>query len=160
MPDPSTFTDVALRRPARLWMTGSLALIMASVGSGRLPPAEERGSPALRLSRHSPYGVTETVQRIEAAAREHGQAVLFRLDGAQPVIVFASSLGGTPAAMSESGMPPQMLLRLHVRAGADGGAEVEMPAWPSALAHAQTELPARVLAEVEALPDLLDRALA
>jgi hypothetical protein len=159
MPIRQTFTDVALRRPARLWMTGSLALIIASVGSGRLQFGEDRGAGAPRLSRHSPYGVTETVRRIEAAARERGQTVLFRRDGAQPVIVFASSLGGTPAAMTESGAPPEMLLRLHVRAAADGGAEVELPAWPKALAHAQAELPALALAEVQALPDLLERAL-
>jgi len=146
-----------MKNPLRVWRTGALAVVMAALGqagsaAGR-SGAEDRHS--VRL--HSPYGVAETVLRIEASAREHGMAVFARFEqgaraapaasgAATQVIVLESSQGGTPVMMGDT--PPRMEVPLSVlvrRAGA-GGTEVLIgtrPDWeaiPLALASDLAEL--------------------
>jgi hypothetical protein len=147
-----------LRRPARLWMTGSLAVVMVALTPSRFASGEERPRSA-KVARPSPYGIDETVQRIEATARGDGLSVLMRLDGARPVIVLASSVGGTPVVLDEADARPDMPLAVQVRAGADGGCEVLIAASADAADTDWTDLPASVADDLARLPGMLDRAL-
>ena len=153
-PPASTFR----RRPARLWMTGSLAVVMMALMPGRFALGEERPRSA-KVSRPSPYGVEETVQRIEATARSDGLSVLVRLEGARPVIVLASSVGGTPVVLDENDARPEMPLAVQVRPAAAGGSEVWIAASAEAVDSDWTELPAGVAEDLARLPGMLERAL-
>jgi hypothetical protein len=100
------------------------------------------------------------VQRIEASARDRGMSVLALLPGARPVLVLASSLGGTPVVMERADSRPAVPLSVMIRAGSDGGAEVLIAAAPAraALSH-WADLPDAVADDLAALPALVDRAL-
>jgi uncharacterized protein (DUF302 family) len=150
---------VERRRPFRLWMTGSLAVVMAAVIPMRELADAER-SQLMRVLRHSRYGVGETVQRIEAAARDGGLSVLAMMPGARSVLVLASSVGGTPVVMDEADSSPAMPLSVMVRERADGGADVLVAAAARAEAVRHwPDLPASVVHDLRALPALVDRAL-
>lgn len=144
------------RKPFRLWMTGSLAVVMASLCTGRGVLDDERLAATMRVLRHSPFGVTETVLRIEQAARQRGQEVLARVGSHGPVIVLASAVGGTPVVMASADSPPDIPLSVQVRRCADGGADVLVARM---LGDRLVELPDTVAAELAALPGLLERAL-
>jgi hypothetical protein len=144
--------------PFRLWMTGSLAVVMVALMPGRIAASEERlRSP--KVSRHSPYSVEETLQRIEAAARGDGMSVLMRLDDARHVIVLASSVGGTPVRMQAAGAAPDMPLAVQVCQHPGGGAEVLIAACAEDRDSDWTELPRAVVDDLARLPGMLDRAL-
>lgn len=152
--------DLRTRKPLRFWLTGSIAVVMASLCTGRGVLDDERVTASMRVVRHSPYGVGETLQRIEAAARQRGQAVIVRLDGAGSVLVLASSLGGTPVVMTAAAAPPDVPpLSVQVRGSADGGADVLVARVDDAAGEAWAGLPPLVAAELAALPALLERAL-
>ena len=145
-------------RPARLWMTGSLAVVMLAFAPARVAAAEDRSRPS-KVMRSSPYGVEETVHRIEAAAQRDGLTVLVRLEGARPVIVLASAVGGTPVVLDEHADRPGIPLAVQVRATA-AGSEVLID---DSAEHADsdwTQLPEGAADDVARLPGLLDRALA
>ena len=139
-------------------MTGSLAVVMMALMPGRFATGEERPRSA-KVSRPSPYGVDETVQRIEATALSDGLSVLVRLDGARPVIVLASSVGGTPVVLDENDARPDMPLAVQVRAVAAGGSEVWIAASAEAADSDWTELPAGVAEDLARLPGMVERAL-
>jgi uncharacterized protein (DUF302 family) len=141
-------------------MTGSVAVVMVALMPGRFAVGEERARPAAKVSRLSPYSVEETVQRIEATARDDGLSVLLRLDGARPVIVLASSVGGTPVVLDERDARPDMPLAVQVREAAEGGSEVLTAASADAADSDWTELPAGVAEDMARFPRMLDRALA
>jgi len=143
-------------KPFRLWMTGSLAVVMASLCTGRGVLDDERLAGSMRVVHHSPFGVNETVLRIEQAARQRGQAVLARVGGSGPVIVLASSVGGTPVMMLSHDSLPDVPLSVQVLRTSDGGADVLVA---QVLDAGWDELPASVAADLAALPDLLARAL-
>ena len=70
--------------PFRLWMTGSLAVVMASLCTGRGVLDDERLAGSMRVLRHSPFSVNETVQRIEdGRARSVATTVLARVGGSR-----------------------------------------------------------------------------
>lgn len=144
------------RKPFRLWMTGSLAVVMASLCSGRGVLDDERLASTMRVVRHSPYSVNETVLRIEQAARQRGQEVLAKIGSSELVLVLASSVGGTPVLMDTPDAVPDVPLSVQVRSNADGGADVLVARYGDAGLAA---LPDTVAAELLALPGLLDRAL-
>ncbi len=144
------------RIPFRLWMTGSLAVVMASLCTGRGVLDVERLAGSMRVLRHSPYGVNETVQRIEEAARERGHEVLARVGQQGQVIVLASSMGGTPVLMASADSPPDVPLSVQVVRSADGGADVLVT---QSLDSGWDGMPESVADELAHLPDLLDRAL-
>lgn len=152
-------TDLRPRKPFRLWMSGSLAVVMAALCTGRGVLDDERLSLSMRVLRHSPYGVGETVDRIEAAARQRGQAVIARVDGAGSVIVLASTIGGTPVVIARPGASPDVPLSVQVRSTADGGADVLVARVTDAAGFGWDELPAAVADELAALPALLECAL-
>jgi uncharacterized protein (DUF302 family) len=152
--------EATSRKPFRLWMTGSLAVVMASLCTGRGVLDDERLNTSMRVLRHSPFGVTETVERIEAAARLRGQAVIARVDGAGSVIVLASSVGGTPVLMSRADALPDIPLSVQVRRTVGGGADVLVAVSGDAPALAWADLPATVAEDLAALPSLLESALA
>ena len=146
------------RRPFRLWMTGSFAVVMAALIPLREAGSDERSSPwrTLRHSlRHSRFDVLETVRRIEAAALGQGLSVLARVGGDRPVIVLASSMGGTPVVMQEADSQPDVPLSVRVRAGTEGGADVliatDWQAWAG--------LPAAAADDLASLPALVELAL-
>jgi hypothetical protein len=141
-----------IRRPFRLWMSGSIAVVMAAVVPFRDVSVSERNH-LMRLLRHSHFGVNETVRRLEASARDQGLPLLALLRGERPVLVLASSVGGTPVVMQDADSPPAMPLSLMVREGRAGGADVLVTAsdW--------LDLPAPVADELASLPKLVDRAL-
>jgi hypothetical protein len=145
--------------PFRLWMTGSVAVVMAALVYTRIPESEERQAGVQRVLRHSAFGVGETIHRIELAARGRGMSVLARLDGAQPVLVLASSAGGTPVVMNWPDSPPDIPFAVHVRAGENGHAEVFVAANADTGEPAWQDLPAEVASDMAALADLLDGAL-
>lgn len=144
------------RKPFRLWMTGSLAVVMASLCTGRGVLDDERLASNMRVVRHSPFSVTETVLRIEAAARQRGQDVLAKIGSNELVLVLASSVGGTPVVMVSADSLPDVPLSVQVRRCADGGADVLV----ARLADGGlADLPDTVAAELAALPGMLERAL-
>lgn len=145
--------------PFRLWMTGSLAVVMVALMPGRIGAAEERLR-STKVSRHSPYSVEETMQRIEDAARGDGMSVLVRLDDARHVIVLASSVGGTPVLMQSAGGAADMPLAVQVCRHPGGGAEVLIAACAEDSDSDWTDLPRAVAHDLARLPGLLDRALA
>jgi hypothetical protein len=146
-----------LRTPFRLWMTGSLAVVMASLCTGRGVLDAERLASSMRVLRHSPFGVNETLRRIEAAAEARGLQVLARVGQQGPVIVLASAVGGTPVLMESADSAPDVPLSVQVVRSADGGADVLVP---QSLDSGWDGLPDMVADELAELPALLDRALA
>jgi hypothetical protein len=141
-----------IRRPFRLWMTGSIAVMMAAVMPIRDVSQAERNH-LMRLLRHSQFGVNETVRRLEASARDQGLPLLALLRGERPVLVLASSVGGTLVVMQDADSAPAMPLSLMVREAHTGGADVLIAAsdW--------LDLPPAVADELASLPRLVDRAL-
>jgi hypothetical protein len=148
------------RRPFRLWMTGSLAVVMAAMLPLRVASETERNQ-ALRVLRHSRFGVTETLQRIEVTARDRGLSVLAMVPGTPSALVLAASIGGTLVVMSEADSRPAMPMSMMVREAADGGADVLVMAVPDAQpSHDWSDLPTSVVDELQALPEVVARALA
>lgn len=145
-----------LRTPFRLWMTGSLAVVMAALCTGRGVLDAERLSTSMRVFRHSPFGVKETLRRIEAAAEARGFQVLARVGLQGPVIVLASTAGGTPVLMQSADSLPDVPLSVQVVRNDDGGADVLIP---QSLDSGWDGLPELVADELAELPELLDRAL-
>lgn len=158
-PDRRRLSRPQVRRPFRLWMTGSIAVVMAALLPARAA-AESEQNETHRVLRHSRYGVTETVQRIEAAARSQGLSVLARLAASQhPVIVFESSVGGTLVVMDESNARVEIPFSLQVREGADGGADVLLATLADSAPGQWEDVPERVVADLALLPGLVDRAV-
>ena len=150
---------VDMHRPFRLWMTGSLAVVTAAMIPLR-DAAEPERSHALRVLRHSRFTVGETLQRIEFAARDHGLSVLAMLPGAPPTLVLAASIGGTLVVMDEADSRPAMPLSLVVREASDGGADVLVAdGWRDDEASDWSELPPSVVADLQALPNVVERAV-
>lgn len=148
-----------VRRPFRLWMTGSLAVVIAAIMPLRDAAETERKS-AMRVLRHSRFGVTETVQRIESAVRDRGLSVLALMPGERPVLVLASSIGGTLAVMDEADSRPAMPMSVMVRERSGGGSDVLIAAAPATgTAHGWQDLPAAVVDDLRELPALVERAL-
>lgn len=145
------------RRPFRLWMTGSLAVVMAALCTGRGVADQSRLAQSMRLLRISPFSVAETVARIEEAAWQRGQSVIARVDDTRPVLVLGSSLGGTPVVMADEQAPPAVPLSVQVKPAGRGASEVLVPR--AAGDDWQLLLPAPVAAEIAALPEWLDHAL-
>lgn len=146
------------RLPYRLWMTGSLAVVMAALVPMQATARSPR-SGSMRLLCRSPFGVGETLQRIETAAEGQGLRVLARLGGAAPAIVLASSVGGTPVLMEEVDSRPVMPLGLLLRDDGSGGAAVFGGAGAPLDRRAWRELPEAVIRDVAALAQVLQRAL-
>ncbi|MEO6030846.1 MAG: hypothetical protein ABIP61_02910 [Burkholderiaceae bacterium] len=140
-------------------MTGSLAVVMAA-----MIPLQDMSDidRTMRVLRHSPFSVSETVQRIGVAAHDQGLGVLAMVAGVQPVLVLASSVGGTLVVMDEADSQPAVPLSLMVRAVRWGGADVwigSTPATASGNPGVWDDLPTAVAGDLEALPGLVDRAL-
>jgi uncharacterized protein (DUF302 family) len=154
----STGSAPDTQRPFRLWMTGSLAVVMAALLPLRDVSENERNG-TLRLLRHSRFDVNETVLRIENSARQHGLSVLARMEGSRPVIVLASSVGGTLIVMDHANSGLDVPLSVIVRAGAGGGADVLVASGAPASAELWCELPQAVADDLAALPAVVERAL-
>ena len=148
----------APRRPYRLWMSGSVAVVMAAL----LPVRNAAASPIDGFGgsvRHSRYSVIETVKRIEETALLHGLTVLARTGGDRPVIVLASSAGGTLVVMNEGNPQPDVPLSVQVRESQGGGADVWISASPLQSGDEWRDLPAALARDLVSLPALVDSAL-
>ena len=150
---------LVFKRPFRLWMTGSLAVVMAALIPMREINLNERNS-TLRLLRHSRFDVSETLSRIEAAARSQGLSVLARIAGARPVIVLASAVGGTLVVMDEANSQPAVPLSVVVHAVEGGGADVLVSRALRVETTDWYDLPAAVARDLAALPSWVAQALA
>lgn len=139
-------------------MTGSLAVVMAALIPMRDVSDSDR-SHSMRVLRHSRFDVNETVQRIEQSARLQGLSVLVRMGGSRPVIVLASSVGGTLVVMDGATSVLDVPLSVMVLAGDQGGADVLIASASSARPERWLELPQAVADDLAALPGLVDRAL-
>ena len=146
------------RRPFRLWMTGSLAVVMAAVIPMRDVSDGDRNS-VMRLLRHSRFGVNETVHRIELAARNHGLPVLALVPGARSVLVLGSSIGGTLVVMDDADSRPSVPLSLMIRQGRGGTEILLASASTSETTREWQDLPAAVVSDIQGLPGLVDQAL-
>lgn len=145
--------------PVRFWRTGAVAVVMAALGQAGYATARGAADERQLVRRQSPYGIADTVLRIEGSARERGMAVFARSlrGGAARIIVLASAQGGTPVLM-HADEPERLELPLSVvvRLGADGSAEVlsaaadHWQAMPHALALDLAELSAAVGAALAA----------
>jgi len=153
-----------MMNPLRYWRTGAIAVVMAALGQASGAAGRGAADERLLVRRQSPYGVTDTVLRIEGSARQHGMAVFARFEQrAHPiatarggagahVIVLESSQGGTPVLMGATWEQIELPLSLIVRLADDGRAEVlvgggsNWVAMPQALAHDLAQLTA-VLSE-------------
>jgi hypothetical protein len=147
---------------ARRWMTGSLAVVMASV-AGVGHAASDRRTGVVRLS---PYDIRETVQRLERTARGHGLPVLARVDrrGSSQAgcsLVFGSAEGGTPVRQVSAAEAPDVALAVHVEATPDGRALVHLPVGVGpGEGGGAVDWPDTVVDELAGLPSLVDEALA
>ena len=156
--DPSALISLESRRPFRFWMTGSLAVVMAAMVPLRdVDAAERKGLPLLR---HSRFDVSETVRRLEVAARGHGLSVLARIGGARPVIVLACVAGGTLVVMENADSPPTVPMSLLVHAVASGGADVLLTSRLSGRPGDWQGVPTSVAEDLAALPGWVAQALA
>ncbi len=142
-----------LRKPHRLWMTESFAVLMAALG----PVAN--GGATQKTVRQSPYSVGETILRIEAEALNQGLSVLAELNGSQPVIVLGSSIGGTPVVMDRADSRPAIPLSVGVREAKDGGVEVLLADSSQDADSDWADLPPEVTDDLAALRGWVDRAL-
>ena len=146
-----------MKHPMRVWRTGALAVVMAALGQAGSAAGRSGAEERQLVRRHSPYGVAETVLRIEASARQHGMAVFARFEQgartvsvkpgvATQVIVLESSQGGTPVLMGDAPARMEVPLCVLVRRAGEGGTEVLIgvrPDWdamPQALVSDLAEL--------------------
>ena len=139
-------------KPHRLWMTESFAVVMAALSSTR----EDRGA-RTHVLRRSPYSVGETLLRIEAEALNQGLSVLVEWNGAHPVIVLGSSIGGTPVMMNRADSRPCVPLSVGIRECADGADVLLIDS-----DDADTDwgdLPTAVADDIAAMPRWVENAL-
>ena len=146
------------RRPYRLWMSGSVAVVMAALLPVRNAAASSSDGVGGSV-RHSRFSVIETVKRIEETALRHGLTVLARTGGDRPVIVLASSAGGTLVVMNEGSPQPDVPLSVQVRESQGGGADVWISASPLQFGDEWRDLPAALARDLVSLPALVDSAL-
>lgn len=151
-----------MKNPFRFWMTSGVAIMLAAVGGGRAFAGDER----LTLTRVSRYGVSETMQRIEASAQRHGLQVLARLPQqvnaltgeSRYVLVLESTQGGTPVLMETEDAQPDLLLSVTLQRERAGGTAVFLH--QRSLRDLPEGLSAEVQHELADLPLVLDEALA
>ena len=148
---------LGVQRPFRLWMTGSLAVVMAAMIPLRQAGGDSERGHLLKMLRHSPFDVSETLSRIEIAARDRGLSVLARALGTRSVLVLASSVGGTLVVMDEADSQPAIPLSLAIQQTRGGGADVLIASADSS--EHWSGLPLAVVDDLRALPGVVDRAL-
>jgi hypothetical protein len=158
---PSLAQAAAVQRgaPFRLWMTSSLAVVTLSFFTARRPHVSDAEGP-VRITRHSPHGVGDTLRRIELALGERGLALMTRFGAEhEPVMVLSSSLGGTPVLMSNGDLHPDLPLSVQIKASFFGGSDVLMVA-PSAAPYTDwSDLPEAVVQDIMSLPEVVEAAL-
>ena len=150
---------VESRRPFRLWMTGSLAVVMAAMIPLRLASDAERGQ-SMRVLGHSRFDIAETLQRIEIAAAPEGSPC-WRCCRAKRRHWCSPRRSAAPSAvMREADSAPCVPLGLMVRVAEGGGADVLVASvHDSDVARDWPGLPASVIDELRALPVVVERAL-
>jgi len=140
-------------KPHRLWMTSNFAVVMAAV-------SRARDRAGLRsVFRQCPYSVGETMLRLEAAALNQGLTVVAELNGAQPVIVLGSSIGGTPVVMERPDSGLDVPLSVGVRERPGGGVEVLLPSAAQDPDTDWDDLPAEAADDIASLPRWVSTAL-
>jgi hypothetical protein len=151
-----------MKRPFRFWMTSGVAIMVAAVSGGRAFAEEER----LTLAKVSRYGMSETVQRIEASAQRHGMHVLACLPQtlnevtgeSRYMLVLESSQGGTPVLMESEDAQPNLLLTVYLQQTRAGGTDVFLH--QGSLKDLPEGLSDQVQSNLADLPNVVDEALA
>ncbi len=152
-----------MKNPFRFWMTSGVAIMVAAVSGGSNFASDER----VTLAYVSRFGVSETMQRIEACAQRHGMHVLACLPqrmndksglGSQLVMVLESSQGGTPVQMLTANAKPDLLLSVILRSLDDGSTQVFL--MREVLFDAPEGLSAQVRHDLADLPAMVQEALA
>lgn len=160
-------TPPAVRRPVRFWMTGCVAIVMASLSSNpaRAKPEQDEQRMRGRSALSSPYGVSETVCKIEQAAHARGWQVFFKLEprgaeGGAPsaTLVLASPDGVTPVLQAEPAAGLELPLRIEVTRMQDGHTVVSFHDMRHDERRAQ--MPAGAMESLAPLPEVLEAALA
>jgi uncharacterized protein (DUF302 family) len=153
-----------MKKPFRFWMTSGVAIMVAAVSGSRSFAGEDE---RLTLAKISRYGVSETVQRIEASAQRHGMHVLACLPQklnevtgeSRYILVFESSQGGTPVMMKSEGAKPDLLLTLYLKQARTGGG-TEVFLHQDALHDLPEGLSDQLQSDLAGLPAVVDEALA
>lgn len=151
-----------MKKPFRFWMTSGVAIMVAAVSGGRSFAGEDE---RLTLAKVSRYGVSETVQRIEASAQRHGMHVLACLPQklnevtgeSRYMLVLESSQGGTPVLMESEGAQPNLLLTVYLKQASAGGTEVFLH--HGALSDLPEGLSDQLQTDLAGLPAMVDEAL-
>jgi uncharacterized protein (DUF302 family) len=150
----------AYRAAATLWLAVSFAALLPAVAL-----AQDTGL----VTRTSPHGVAETIEKIDATAKARGMTVFARIDhsGAAKaaglemrptqVIILGNPKGGTPIMLAAPSAALDLPLRVLVAQDADGRTLVTFNdhRWLAAR-HKLAEDQVKPLA---GLPGLLDAAL-
>lgn len=152
-----------MKKPFRFWMTSGVAIMVAAVSGSRSFAGEHE---RLTLAKISRYGVSETVQRIEASAQRHGMHVLACLPQklnevtgeSRYMLVFESSQGGTPVMMKSEGAKPDLLLTLYLKQASTGGG-TEVFLHQDTLHDLPEGLSDQLHSELAGLPVVVDEAL-
>ena len=142
----------AQHKPHRLWMTESFAVVMAALNAAR----DSRGA-GTHVLRISPYSVGETLLRIEAEALNQGLSVLVEWNGAHPVLVLGSSIGGTPVMMNRPDSGPCVPLSVEIRESAEGAEVLLIDA--EDVDTDWGDLPTAVADDIAAMPRWVQSAL-
>lgn len=151
-----------MKKPFRFWMTSGVAIMVAAVSGGRSFASDDE---RLTLTKISRYGVSETVQRIEASAQRHGMHVLACLPQklnevtgeSRYMLVFESSQGGTPVMMESEGAKPNLLLTVYLKQAPAGGTEVFLPR--DVLRDVPEGFSDQLQSDLAGLPAVVDEAL-
>ncbi len=152
-----------MKKPFRFWMTSGVAIMVAAVSGGRSFASDDE---RLKLTNVSRFGVSETVQRIEASAQRHGMHVLAclpqtlnELTGeSRYMLVLESSQGGTPVVMASEGAKPNLLLTVYLKQAPTGGTEVFLA--QDVLRDPPEGMSDQLQSDLAGLPAVVDEALA
>jgi uncharacterized protein (DUF302 family) len=152
-----------MKKPFRFWMTSGVAIMVAAVSGSRSFAGEDDRLTQAKISR---YGVSETVQRIEASAQRHGMHVLACLPQtlnevtgeSRYMLVLESSQGGTPVMMKSEDAKPDLLLTVYLKQARTGGTEVFL--YRDALQDLPEGLSDQLQSDLAGLPAVVDEALA
>ena len=157
-------TQAPVRRPIRFWMTGCVAIVMAALSShpARAKPLQDEQRMRSRSALSSPYGVAETVCKIEEAAHARGWQVFAKFEprGGVPgaTLVLASPDGVTPVFQDEPASGLELPLRIEVTRMQDGHTEVSFH--DMRRDERRVDMPAAAIESLAPLPEVLEAALA
>jgi len=155
-------------RMSRYWISGCMAVILASAGRMPNPDDTTRSSRKwVKLETH--LSVKDAAAQIEAWARQGPTPVLVRTSPSghamsasdradTTVLVLGDAAGQTPVVQARGDQLPDLPMGIVIRRTEDGLTQVSFPAPDDATPL--NEVPSHWQARVKALPGLIKSALA